>query len=93
MSAVTIKVRANGPFLIEGPITLIDYEGNAFPLNSDKPNVAFAAVASPHADHSATAHIIDVASSLLNWRRSQRVKGNVSLANPCGPRSKSVVSE
>ena len=40
MSAVTIKVRANGPFLIEGPITVVDHEGNVFPLNSDKPNVA-----------------------------------------------------
>ena len=40
MSAVTIKVRANGPFLIEGPITVVDHEGNEFPLNSDKPNVA-----------------------------------------------------
>jgi CDGSH-type Zn-finger protein len=38
--SVTIKVRPNGPLLIEGPITLVDHEGNAFPLNPDKPNVA-----------------------------------------------------
>ncbi len=38
--SVTIKVRPNGPLLIEGSISLVDHEGNAFPLNPDKPNVA-----------------------------------------------------
>jgi CDGSH-type Zn-finger protein len=37
---VTIRVRPNGPLLIEGPITIVDANGNAFPLNPDKPNVA-----------------------------------------------------
>lgn len=40
MSEVNIKVRDNGPLLVEGPITLCDAEGNRFPLNPDKPNVA-----------------------------------------------------
>ncbi len=30
MSDVRIKVRANGPYLVTGPITLVDAEGNAF---------------------------------------------------------------
>ena len=39
--SITIKVRPNGPLLIEGgPITIVDQNGNAFPLNPDKPNVA-----------------------------------------------------
>lgn len=38
--SVTIRMRPNGPFLIEGPITVVDANGNAFPLNPDKPAVA-----------------------------------------------------
>ena len=38
--SVTIRVRPNGPLLIEGPITIIDQHGNAFPINPDKPAVA-----------------------------------------------------
>ncbi len=36
----TIRVRPNGPLLVEGPVTIVDAEGNAFPLNPDKPAVA-----------------------------------------------------
>ncbi len=38
--SVTIRCRANGPFLVEGPITVLDHEGNAFPLNTAKPAIA-----------------------------------------------------
>jgi CDGSH-type Zn-finger protein len=40
MSDVTIRMRANGPFLVEGPVTLIDAEGNVFPRDPNKPNIA-----------------------------------------------------
>lgn len=40
MSNVTIRVRPNGPLLVEGTITVLDHEGNPFPLSPDKPNVA-----------------------------------------------------
>jgi len=40
MKEVTIKVRANGPLLVEGPVKLIDHLGNEFPPFSDKPNIA-----------------------------------------------------
>ena len=40
MSEVTIRCRQNGPFLIEGPITVIDHEGNKFTLPTNKPAVA-----------------------------------------------------
>ena len=33
MSDVRIKVRVNGPYLVSGPITLVDAEGNAFPAD------------------------------------------------------------
>jgi CDGSH-type Zn-finger protein len=32
MSEVTIKVRDDGPYRVEGPLTLIDADANAFPL-------------------------------------------------------------
>ena len=32
---VTIKIRKNGPYLIQGPIRLIDAEGNEFPVPAD----------------------------------------------------------
>ncbi|MEX2186345.1 MAG: CDGSH iron-sulfur domain-containing protein [Pirellulales bacterium] len=40
MSEVTIRLRPNGPLLVEGPITIIDQNGNPFPINPDKPSVA-----------------------------------------------------
>jgi CDGSH-type Zn-finger protein len=40
MSDVTIRCRPNGPFLVEGSVTVVDHEGNAFPLNPDKPAIA-----------------------------------------------------
>jgi CDGSH-type Zn-finger protein len=33
MSDVTIKVRVNGPYLVSGPVTLIDADGNPFPAD------------------------------------------------------------
>ncbi len=30
MSEVRIKVRVNGPYLVTGPVTLVDAEGHAF---------------------------------------------------------------
>ncbi|MDG2382569.1 MAG: CDGSH iron-sulfur domain-containing protein [Pirellulaceae bacterium] len=40
MSDVKISVRDNGPFLVEGPITLVDGEGNAYPIDKSKPAIA-----------------------------------------------------
>jgi CDGSH-type Zn-finger protein len=40
MADVKIGVRPNGPFLVEGSITLTDSAGNTFPLNADKPVIA-----------------------------------------------------
>lgn len=37
---VTIRIRTNGPYVVEGPITLVDAQGNAFPLKMDKPSIA-----------------------------------------------------
>lgn len=40
MTATTIRVRVNGPLLVEGPVTIVDANGNRFPTNPDKPAVA-----------------------------------------------------
>jgi CDGSH iron-sulfur domain-containing protein 3 len=40
MSEVTIRLRPNGPLVIDGPFTLVDHEGNRFTLPTDKPAVA-----------------------------------------------------
>lgn len=40
MSDVTIRCRQNGPLVIDGPVTIIDHQGNRFTPNSEKPQVA-----------------------------------------------------
>ena len=35
MSEVTIKVRKDGPYLVRGPVTLVDHEGNPFVVEGD----------------------------------------------------------
>ncbi|NIP84416.1 MAG: CDGSH iron-sulfur domain-containing protein [Planctomycetales bacterium] len=40
MSDVVIRCRQHGPFVVEGPVTVIDHEGNAFPIAADKPAIA-----------------------------------------------------
>ena len=40
MSEVNIRIRDNGPFVVEGPVTVVDADGNAFPISPDKPAIA-----------------------------------------------------
>ena len=40
MPDVRIRLRDNGPLVIEGPITIVDADGNAFSVSTDKPAVA-----------------------------------------------------
>lgn len=40
MADVVIRTRLNGPFLVEGPVTVVDAQGNPFPINRDKPAIA-----------------------------------------------------
>jgi len=40
MSTVNIRCRENGPFVVEGELTLTDHNGNLFPLDSNKPTIA-----------------------------------------------------
>lgn len=40
MSDVKIRLRPNGPLVVEGPFKLFDHEGNEFPLPAEKPVIA-----------------------------------------------------
>lgn len=40
MAEVSIRLRENGPLLVEGPFQLIDHEGKVFTSVSEKPAVA-----------------------------------------------------
>ena len=40
MSEVIIRCRANGPYLVEGVVKVVDAQGNAFPIPTDKPAIA-----------------------------------------------------
>lgn len=40
MSSVIIRVRDNGPLLVEGAISLQDTEGQAFSIDPAKPSIA-----------------------------------------------------
>lgn len=40
MSDVKISIRDHGPFLIEGPVTLVDADGKEFPIDPSKPAIA-----------------------------------------------------
>jgi len=37
---IKIRMRPHGPFVVEGPFALTDSEGNAFPIDTDKPAIA-----------------------------------------------------
>ena len=40
MADVKIRIRPNGPFLVEGAVESTDSAGNAYPLSPDKPAIA-----------------------------------------------------
>jgi CDGSH-type Zn-finger protein len=40
MSEVKIRLRPNGPLVVEGPFMLVDQNGNPFPIDASKPAVA-----------------------------------------------------
>lgn len=40
MADVKIRLRDNGPFVVEGPVTLTDADGKEFTVDSSKPAIA-----------------------------------------------------
>ncbi len=37
MAEVVVRVRPNGPYVIEGPVQVLDAQGNPYPVPPDKP--------------------------------------------------------
>jgi CDGSH-type Zn-finger protein len=37
---IEVRCRENGPYVIKGPVRVVDHLGNPFPLPEDKDNVA-----------------------------------------------------
>lgn len=40
MAEVNIRIRDNGPLVVEGPITLVDADGKQFSIDASKPAIA-----------------------------------------------------
>ncbi len=40
MADVRIRLRDNGPLVVEGPVTIVDAEGNQFHIDANKPAIA-----------------------------------------------------
>ncbi|MCR9116486.1 MAG: CDGSH iron-sulfur domain-containing protein [bacterium] len=40
MSEVRIRLRDHGPLVVEGPVTVVDAEGNTYAISPDKPAIA-----------------------------------------------------
>jgi CDGSH-type Zn-finger protein len=40
MADVRIRTRDNGPLVVEGPVQIVDAEGNLFAISPDKPAIA-----------------------------------------------------
>jgi len=67
MSDVKISVRDNGPFLVEGKVTLVDGEGNAFPIDPNKPAIALC-----RCGHSANRPFCDGAHKACGFESAER---------------------
>lgn len=70
MSDVTIRMRPNGPFLVEGKITVVDSQGNAFPGLEEKPAVALC-----RCGHSANRPFCDGAHKQCDFDSDERAPG------------------
>ncbi len=67
MSEVKIRMRPNGPFVVEGPFELFDSQGNPFTLNPDKPAIALC-----RCGHSANKPFCDGAHKNCDFQSDER---------------------
>ena len=40
MAEVSIRIRDNGPLLVEGPVKIVDVDGKVYTISSEKPSIA-----------------------------------------------------
>lgn len=66
-SPVSIRVRDNGPLLLEGAVTIFDAEGRAFPQPADKPVIALC-----RCGHSGNRPFCDGSHKTCNFQAAER---------------------
>jgi CDGSH iron-sulfur domain-containing protein 3 len=64
--SVTIRVRPSGPLLIDGPVRIVDQNGNEFVPRSDKPKIALC-----RCGHSATKPFCDGAHNQCGFQAEE----------------------
>ena len=70
MADVKIRMRPNGPLLVEGTVELTDSEGNAYPLSPDKPAIALC-----RCGHSKDRPFCDGAHRTIGFESDERAPG------------------
>lgn len=65
MADVKITCRPNGPFLVEGPVNLIDSAGNSIPLDPNKKVFALC-----RCGHSASKPFCDGSHGRCGWKET-----------------------
>jgi CDGSH-type Zn-finger protein len=80
MSQVTIKVRDNGPFLVEGPATIVDAAGGVFQIPAGKPAVALC-----RCGQSKNKPFCDGSHKTCNFMAAERAPAPVQLTQPMSP--------
>lgn len=68
MSEVRIRMRPNGPLVVEGPFALLDSAGGSFPLSSEKPAFALC-----RCGHSANRPFCDGSHKTCGFESDERV--------------------
>lgn len=67
MPDFTIRIRDDGPLVIEGPVKIVDAEGNEFPLPTNKPAIALC-----RCGQSARKPFCDASHKICNFKAAER---------------------
>jgi len=79
MSDVTIKARHNGPYLVTGPVRIIDADGNEYDFDRSRPNVALC-----RCGGSQTKPFCDGTHSQIGFQAAERAVAQAEDENPQG---------
>lgn len=79
MSEVTIKARHNGPYLITGPVKLIDADGNEYEYDRSRPNIALC-----RCGGSTTKPFCDGTHSVIGFQAAERAVQKADEDLPAG---------
>jgi CDGSH-type Zn-finger protein len=77
MDLVTIRLRDNGPLVIQGPVRIVDAEGREFSLPTEKPQIALC-----RCGQSANKPFCDGAHKQCGFTAQDRAGADQSLPKP-----------